>query len=252
MRSVGGDVVRFELLDEAEQVVPTPAIETDGMVTQLVQNLFHLERGGDGLKEHGCADRATGHSQIVLGRTEHVIPKPCLEMRFQLWKVEVRSAPLSCQCVGIVEEVEGEIDDASRSRYAIHHDVSFIQMPSPGTHQQHRRRVVGLVQLAVLGVGVRDGPRNGIPQIDLPVHHVVPCRTRGILKVSHVRLGARIEAVDDHLAIDGACDFDTPVQQICGRRSTLPTGILRRIGFQKCWKDSCINLLGLRLAPLQQ
>jgi hypothetical protein len=46
-----------QLLDEAEDVVPAPAVEARGVLAQLPQDLVHLERGEDSLDQHRRADR---------------------------------------------------------------------------------------------------------------------------------------------------------------------------------------------------
>ena len=47
-----------EVLDDAEQVVPAAGVQAGGVVAQLVEDLVHLERGRDGLDQHGGADGA--------------------------------------------------------------------------------------------------------------------------------------------------------------------------------------------------
>ena len=48
-------VVR-KFLDEAEDVVPAPAVEPRGVLAQFVENLVQLERGEDRLDQHGRLD----------------------------------------------------------------------------------------------------------------------------------------------------------------------------------------------------
>ena len=47
-----------QLLDEAEDVIPAPAIESRRVVTQLIKNLVHLERRKDGFDQHRPSDRS--------------------------------------------------------------------------------------------------------------------------------------------------------------------------------------------------
>jgi hypothetical protein len=47
-----------ELLDCREDVVPPSRVEPGGVVTQLVKDLVHLERGQNRLDEHCGADRS--------------------------------------------------------------------------------------------------------------------------------------------------------------------------------------------------
>ena len=58
----GARIVRL-VLDEAEDVVPAAAVESDDAVAQLVQNLVHLERGGDRLDQHRDLDGAVRQCQ---------------------------------------------------------------------------------------------------------------------------------------------------------------------------------------------
>ena len=55
-----------EVLDDAEQVVPAAGVEAGRVVAQLVEDLLHLERGRDGLDQHGGADRAVRDAQFGL------------------------------------------------------------------------------------------------------------------------------------------------------------------------------------------
>src|SRR5437899_10885371 len=82
-----------EFLDGAEDVVPAAAVESRGVIAQLVEDLVHLERGGNRLDEHGRADGAAGQAERVLRRDEHVVPQPRLEMALELREIEVRAAP---------------------------------------------------------------------------------------------------------------------------------------------------------------
>ncbi len=59
------------------------------MVPELVEDFVHLERGQDGLDQHGGLDRALGQAQRLLGKEENVVPQPRLEMVLQLGQVEI-------------------------------------------------------------------------------------------------------------------------------------------------------------------
>ena len=60
LRAVGEDEfgALAEFLDEAENVVPAAAVETGGVIAQLIENFVHLEGGEDGFDENGGADGA--------------------------------------------------------------------------------------------------------------------------------------------------------------------------------------------------
>ena len=53
----------------------------------------------------------------------------------------------------------------------------------------------------------------------------------GVLEVGHEDLGAGVERVDDHLAIDGPGDFDAAVMKIGGNRRDGPFGLADGAGF---------------------
>ena len=67
-------------------------------------------------------------------------------------------------------------------------------------------------------------PRTASRKVALPFGEVAPRRGGGILKVGHVHVGAGIEAVDDHLAIDGAGDLDAAILQIGRDGGAFPRG----------------------------
>mmetsp|Transcript_6592 Transcript_6592/g.17899 ORF Transcript_6592/g.17899 Transcript_6592/m.17899 type:complete len:218 (+) Transcript_6592:658-1311(+) len=148
VRTIGGDAVHLEFLDVAEEVVPSSAVESDGMFAQLEQNLLHLEGGRDGLQEDSGADGALWDTQIMLGGDEDVVPKPGLNVALELGQVVVWAAAVARQGVGVVEEVQREVYDASRGRLAIHDDMGLIEMPSTRPNEKHGRLLVERVQLA--------------------------------------------------------------------------------------------------------
>ena len=78
-----------ELLDEAEDVIPAAAVEAGGVVAQLVEDLVHLERGEDGLDQHGGADGAARDAELVLRADEDVVPEARFEVALHLGQIEV-------------------------------------------------------------------------------------------------------------------------------------------------------------------
>ena len=104
--------------------------------------------------------------------------------------------------------------------------MRLLEVPSSGADEQDGDVVVELVLLARLGVLERDLAPDGVAQVDLAVEQVEPRRRGRVLKVGHVRLGARVEgatasaggiedvdALDHHLAVDGAGDLDAAVAE---------------------------------------
>src|SRR5206468_12181873 len=116
--AVGEDAIWAlpELLDEAENVVPAPAVEAGGVVLQLVQNLVHLERGENRLDQDRSADRAARDAKLVLREVEDAIPEARLEVALELGQVEVGSRALRDQRRGVVKEEEPEIEEGCGNR----------------------------------------------------------------------------------------------------------------------------------------
>src|SRR6266851_7034874 len=102
-----------ELLDDAEDVVPAPRVETARVIAQLVEDLFHLERGKDRLDEYGGTDRSPRNAEGILREIENVVPQARLEVALELGEIEVRPTPLADQARGIVKEIEAEIEEAA-------------------------------------------------------------------------------------------------------------------------------------------
>ena len=96
-------------------------------------------------------------------------------------------------------------------------------------------------------------PRPAVPQIDLALDHVGPGRRVGVLEVGHEDLGAGIERVDDHLAVDRAGDLDAAVQEVGRDRRDLPVALAEcsRLG-QEIGQLAGVEALLALLAPLEQ
>src|SRR5262249_24179668 len=80
-----------EVLDEADDVVPAPAVESGRVLAQFPEDLVHLERGEDGLDQHRRPDRAPGKAELILGCAEDLVPEAGLAVALELRKVEVRT-----------------------------------------------------------------------------------------------------------------------------------------------------------------
>ncbi len=94
---------------------------------------------------------------------------------------------------------------------AVDQHVFFIEMPAARPHDQHRDFVIQRIRLAALLQ--RNLAADCIHQVDLAGDLVVPVGRMTVLEVGHVRIGARVQRVDDHLAFDWAGDLDaTPLQ----------------------------------------
>jgi hypothetical protein len=152
--SVGEDEVRVlaETLDGAEDVVPATAVEARGVVAEFVDDLLllvrvndlclqmsylvHLKGGSDGLDQDSASDGAPLHANVVLGQVEDVVPQACLKMRFHLGQVEVWAGAALDELVGVVEEVQTEVEEAARDGLAVDSEVLLLKMPASGARNE--------------------------------------------------------------------------------------------------------------------
>src|SRR5262249_19856025 len=79
---------------------------------------------------------------------------------------------------------------------------------------------------------IREGKpaRPAVLEIELALDVVRPGRRVRILEIRHVDIGAGIEGVDDHLAIDRPRDLDAAIDEILGDRRTLPVAFTDMAG----------------------
>ena len=101
---------------------------------------------------------------------------------------------------------------------AVDRHVLLVEVPAARAHLQRRD---GVVQLVALGAGgglllERERAADRLADVDLALDLVGPERRVRVLEVGHVRVGARVERVDDHLGVDRAGDLDATALQ--GRR----------------------------------
>jgi len=183
------------------------------MFAQFEQDLVHFVRGDDRLDQHRRLDRADRNAQLLLRHHEDVIPQPGFEMALELRQVEIRAAAARDQLLGIVKEVETEVEDAAGNRLAVDLHVLFRQVPAARTHEQRGDLGPKRVRLALRRDEV-DAAADGVAQIDVALDVVVPARRVGVLEVGHEHLRARVERVDDHLAVDRTGDLHAPVRDV--------------------------------------
>src|SRR6266704_4528255 len=142
-------------------------------------------------------------------------------MTLELGQVEVRTCPLRNQLLGIVKEEESEIEEGAGDGMPVHRDVLFVEVPAARPHHQRRRAQREGVALP-LGARERDRAGQGVSQVDLPLEVVAPGGSVRILEVRHVDPRARVQRVDDHLAVDWARDLDPAVHQVRRNRRDGP------------------------------
>jgi hypothetical protein len=87
----------------------------------------------------------------------------------------------------VVEEVEAEVDEAADGRLAVDEDVRLGEVPAAGADEELGGSVVELVLPPARRVAEADGASHGVPQVDLPVHQVLPRRRQRVLEVSRPR-----------------------------------------------------------------
>ncbi|MNT46287.1 hypothetical protein D3C72_1829190 [compost metagenome] len=160
-------------LDVAEDVVPAAAVEGDYVILHLIEQLVHLEHRRQGLDEDRGLDGAAGQAELVFGPGEHLAPPAPFQIALQLGQVEVGARALGQQRLVVVQEVEGEVEQAARDGVAIEGDVFFRQVQTAYPADKHCGIGIEGVSLA-FRTGVRDGAVDRIAQVDLTLDHLVP------------------------------------------------------------------------------
>ena len=106
--------------------------------------------------------------------------------------------------------------------------MALGQMPSARAHHQHGRIALDRVGLAAGRVGEVDLAGPKILQVGLALDHVGEDRRGRVLEIGHEHLGAGIERVDDHLAVDRAGDLDPTVEKVGGDLGDRPVAVADR------------------------
>src|SRR5215510_2969769 len=97
-------------------------------------------------------------------------------MALDLGQVEIRPGTSVDGALGVVEEIETEIEQRAGNRLAVDSEVVFEQMPSTRPHQEYRRPVRKLVGFLCLQIDEIEFAGPAVLQVDLPVEEVVPAR----------------------------------------------------------------------------
>ena len=164
-----------EFLDDAEDVVPPPTVETRRVVAQLVDDLLHLESREDGLDQHGSADRATGHAAVVLREVECIVPEAGLEVGLHLGQVEVWAESPPDGLMAVMEEVEAKVEERARHWLAINKDMLLLEVPTARPDDESRWRPVS-TEFVLLGSQLEVNlPPDGVIEVNLARDHVFPC-----------------------------------------------------------------------------
>ena len=169
-----GRLVR-ELLDVAEDVVPPAAVEAGRVLAELVEDLVHLERAGQGLDEFPVALMVPrGMPRRRLRVHEDVVPEARLRVRLHLRQVEVRAGAALEERLRVVEEVEAEVEERAGDGLPAERHVLLVEVPPARPHHQHRELVVQLVGLLRDRVGEGDRAAHRVLQVDLAADDVGP------------------------------------------------------------------------------
>src|SRR5215469_645346 len=124
-------------------------------------------------------------------------------------------------------------------------------MPTSRTYHQRCHSTIQFIALP-LGTYEADRAFDSIPKIGLTLKVIHPGRRIGILKVSHEYICARVERVDNHLAIGRSGNLHAPVQQVMRDRCDLPIALTNICGIRKeIWHCASVNLSLANLPPLQ-
>ena len=136
-------------------------------------------------------------------------------MALELWQVEVRARATPDQLLGVVEEIESEVEQAGRDRLPVDENVGLREVPAPRSHHQGRGLVIQRV-VAALGSRESQAAPHRVLEVQLAFDHVRPRRAEGVLEVGHEHAGSRIERVDHHLPLDRTGDLHPPIEQVGG------------------------------------
>ena len=126
--------------------------------------------------------------------------------------------PRRVQRACVVKQVQAEVDERARHLLAIDEQVLLEEVPAARAHEQHRDLRIRRYCLpsGVLNPIVRV---DRVAQVDLAVDDVVPGRRERVLAVRHEHFRARVQRIDDHLAIGRTGDLDAPILQVRRDRS---------------------------------
>ncbi len=222
------------------------------MIAQLPQDFVHLEGSQDGLDQNCSANGAARNAESVLRKIEGIVPQARFQATLHLGQVEVRPSPARRQSLGVVEEVQTEIEQGARDLGPIDEEMLLVQMPAARAHQQRRDLVVQLVGFS-FGAFEGDGAADGVAEIHVAVEIVGPGGRVGVLEVGHEDAGAGVERVDDHLAVHRAGDLDAAVGQVLGDGRDGPFLLADGCGFgEKIGQCAGVELLLADLAARQK
>ena len=130
--------------------------------------------------------------------------------------------------LGAMEDVEAEIEQRARHFLAVDSHMPLGQVPAARAHHQHCGIPLERVGLSGRGIDKVDLSRPAVFEIGLALDHVGEHRRGRILEVGHENLRARVQRIDDHLAVDRTGDLDPAVEKVGRNRGDLPVAVTDR------------------------
>ena len=86
--------------------------------------------------------------------------------------------------------------------------------------------------------------RDGVGKVDLTFNEIAPGRRVRVLEVGHEHAGARVQRIDNHLAVSGSGDLNAAILEIGRNGSNGPFGFANVLRIrQKIGLFACIEAL---------
>mmetsp|Transcript_34337 Transcript_34337/g.79416 ORF Transcript_34337/g.79416 Transcript_34337/m.79416 type:complete len:267 (+) Transcript_34337:1066-1866(+) len=211
------------------------------MIFYFIEDLLHFEGCRDSLEQDGGPYCSLGKSEIFFGGDEDIVPQSGFQVSFNLGKIKIRSRSFLQKLVHVVIKIQSKIKQGTGSYAAVHSDMTFLQMPPPRPHHQHRQFSVRprRIDLPVGPIRIRDRSAHRIPQISLSLRQIAPGGRAGIFKIGHVSPCAGIEPVDDHLSIGRTGDLHPTVGEVGGGRGAGPGRVRADVqGFRRIRRET--------------
>jgi hypothetical protein len=123
--------------DEAEDVVPPSTVETARVLSQLEQDLFHLEGSGKGLDQDSSTDGSLRNADVALGEGKDVVPEASLLVVFHLGEIEIWTGPPLDELTRVVEEIEGKVEDGTGNGCVVDIHPRLIKVPPTRAEKEH-------------------------------------------------------------------------------------------------------------------
>src|SRR5690606_36693539 len=135
---IGQHIARMtsQRFDIAKDVVPTTAVESGDMRTQLPDDFIHLESRREGFNHHRGFDRALCQTDTILREYEHVVPETRFLLAFDLWQVVERPASDCSESATAVPDVEPEIKQRCRDWLPLNKDIGLLHVKSTWTNDK--------------------------------------------------------------------------------------------------------------------